>query len=183
VTDAFAAVIDAKSPWTFRHSDRTSVIATSLAAALDAAPETLRDLNRAARLHDIGKLAISNTILDKPAALTPSERETINTHPAITGSILERVPGLREVAPVAAAHHERLDGSGYPNRWTARELTMPMRVLAVADVYDALTSPRPYRPARSSDQALEILAAEAPRRLDPDAVRALETLLAGAPAR
>jgi HD-GYP domain-containing protein (c-di-GMP phosphodiesterase class II) len=183
VTDVFAAVIDAKSPWTYRHSDRTSVIATSLAAALDADPATLRDLNRAARLHDIGKLGISNTILDKPAALTRSERATVETHPAITGSILERVPGLRKIAPLAAAHHERLDGSGYPNGWTAGELTMPMRVLAVADVYDALTSPRPYRRALSSEETLGILAAEAPRRLDPDAVRALESMRAGAPAR
>ena len=178
IADAFAAVIDAKSPWTYRHSDRTSVIATSLAAALEADADTLRDLNRAARLHDIGKLAISNTILDKPAPLTAGERAAIVTHPRITRRILERVPGLREVSELAAAHHERLDGSGYPNAWTARELTMPMRVLAVADVYEALTSPRPYRPAHSSDEALEILAADAPHRLDPDAVAALEQLLA-----
>ena len=113
-------------------------------------PATLRDLRRAARLHDIGKLAISNLILDKPAPLTPAEFATVKDHPRITQLMLERVPGLREVAALAGAHHERFDGSGYPHGWAAAELTMPMRALAVADVYDALTSARPYRPARSS---------------------------------
>ncbi len=180
IADAFAAVIDAKSPWTYRHSDRTSLIATSIAAELDADTRTLRDLRRAARLHDIGKLAISNLILDKPAQLTPAEFATIKDHPRITQLILERVPGLREVAPLASAHHERLDGSGYPQALDASELTMPMRALAVADVYDALTSERPYRPARSSELALEIIRSDAPHRLDLDAVQALESLLSQA---
>jgi HD-GYP domain-containing protein (c-di-GMP phosphodiesterase class II) len=181
IADAFAAVVDAKSPWTYRHSDRTSVIATSIAAALDADPSTLRALARAARLHDIGKLGISNRILDKPAPLTPPELERVREHPHLTRRILERAPGLRDVAALASAHHERLDGSGYPDALTADELSLPMRVLAVADVYEAMTSERPYRPAHTSDEALEILRAEAPRRLDPDAVGALEALLAGRP--
>jgi HD-GYP domain-containing protein (c-di-GMP phosphodiesterase class II) len=177
IGDAFAAVIDAKSPWTYRHSDRTSLIATSIAAELDADSGTLRDLRRAARLHDIGKLAISNLILDKPAQLTPAEFAAVKDHPRITQLILERVPGLRDVAPLASAHHERLDGSGYPQALDAADLTMPMRALAVADVYEALTSERPYRPARSSELALEIIRSDAPHRLDPDAVQALESLL------
>jgi HD-GYP domain-containing protein (c-di-GMP phosphodiesterase class II) len=180
IADGFAAVIDAKSPWTYRHSDRTSVIALSIAEALDADATTLRDLARAARLHDIGKLGVSNQILDKPAELTDAEFAAVKEHARITHTILARVPGLREVAPLASAHHERLDGSGYPYGWTADRLTMPMRALAVADVYDALTSERPYRPAHSSERALEVLRSEAPRRLDPDAVGALEALLAGA---
>jgi HD-GYP domain-containing protein (c-di-GMP phosphodiesterase class II) len=182
IADGFAAVIDAKSPWTYRHSDRTSVIALSIAEALDADATTLRDLGRAARLHDIGKLGVSNQILDKPAELTDAEFAAVKEHARITNTILSRVPGLRAVAPLASAHHERLDGSGYPFGWTAERLTMPMRALAVADVYDALTSERPYRPAHSSDRALEVLRAEAPRRLDPDAVGALEALLEARPA-
>ena len=180
IADGFAAVIDAKSPWTYRHSDRTSVIALSIAEALDADATTLRDLARAARLHDIGKLGVSNQILDKPAELTDAEFAAVKEHARITHTILARVPGLREVAPLASAHHERLDGSGYPYGWTGDRLTMPMRALAVADVYDALTSERPYRPAHSSERALEVLRSEAPRRLDSDAVGALEALLAGA---
>ena len=179
VADAFAAVVDAKSPWTYRHSDRTSVIAMSIDAALDGDPETQLDLSRAGRLHDIGKLAISSRILDKPAALTERELERVRAHPDITRRILERVPGLGELAPLAAAHHERLDGSGYPDALTAAELTLPMRILAVADVYEALTSARPYRPAFTSEQAIEVLRADTPNRLDADAVHALETLLAG----
>ena len=156
------------------------MIALSIAEALDADATTLRDLARAARLHDIGKLGVSNQILDKPAELTDAEFAAVKEHARITHTILARVPGLREVAPLASAHHERLDGSGYPYGWTGDRLTMPMRALAVADVYDALTSERPYRPAHSSERALEVLRSEAPRRLDSDAVGALEALLAGA---
>jgi HD-GYP domain-containing protein (c-di-GMP phosphodiesterase class II) len=179
VADAFAAVVDAKSPWTYRHSDRTSLIAISLGAALEADADSQRDLGRAARLHDIGKLAISNRILDKPAALTTRELRLMREHPAITYRVLERVPGLSSIATLAGAHHERLDGSGYPDGLKAPQLTLPMRALAVADVYEALTSARPYRPALTSEEAIEVVRGEAPRRLDPDVVAALETLLAG----
>ena len=177
IAGAFAAVVDAKSPWTYEHSDRTSMIATRIAADLGAGPATLRDLRRAARLHDVGKLAISNLILDKPAPLTPAEFATVKDHPRITQLMLERVPGLRDVATLAGAHHERLDGSGYPHGWTAPELTMPMRALAVADVYEALTSARPYRPARTPELALELIRSDTPHRLDADAVTALERIL------
>jgi HD-GYP domain-containing protein (c-di-GMP phosphodiesterase class II) len=176
---AFAGVIDAKSPWTYRHSDRASVIAASLAAALGAGGDTLDDLRRAALLHDIGKLSISNRILDKAGRLTPAEFAKVREHPLITARILERVPGLRHLAPLAAAHHERLDGRGYPHGLTAAELDMPMRVLAVADVYEAVTSERPYRRAMSSGRALAIVREQAPARLDGDAVAMLGDLLEG----
>jgi HD-GYP domain-containing protein (c-di-GMP phosphodiesterase class II) len=177
IAGAFAAVVDAKSPWTYRHSDRACVIVLSLANALGAGNETLSDLRRAARLHDIGKLAISNRILDKPGRLTRAEMAAVREHPLLTERILERVPCFRHLAPLAGAHHERLDGHGYPRRRTGSELTMPMRLLAVADVYEALTSERPYRPARSSDQALEMMRADVPGRLDREAFCALEDLL------
>jgi len=174
---AFAGVIDAKSPWTYRHSDRASVIAASLAAELGAGPETLDDLRRAALLHDIGKLAISNRILDKAGRLTDAEFAKVREHPLVTGEILGRVPGFRHLASLASAHHERLDGRGYPYGLTGAELDMPKRVLAVADVYEAITSERPYRPAMSSKQALAILREEAPHRLDADACAALTGLV------
>lgn len=182
VADALAAIVDAKSPWTYRHSDRTSLIAVSIAAALDADAATQRDLGRAGRLHDIGKLAISNLILDKPGPLTRKELERIKAHPGITHQILRRVPGMGGLAPLASAHHERLDGSGYPDALTADALTLPMRVLAVADVYEALTSERPYRAAHPSARALQIIRADVPQRLDAVAVDALEMLLASEPA-
>ena len=174
---AFAGVIDAKSPWTYHHSDRASVIAASLAGTLGAGMVEVSDLRRAALLHDIGKLAISNRILDKAGGLSAAEFAVVREHPLVTAQILERVPGFGRLASLASAHHERLDGSGYPRGLTADELDMPMRVLAVADVYEAVTSERPYRAAMSSDQALAILHAEAPARLDATAVDALDELL------
>jgi HD-GYP domain-containing protein (c-di-GMP phosphodiesterase class II) len=128
-------------------------------------------------LHDIGKLAISNRILDKPGRLTDREFEKVREHPSVTRRILEHIPGFGHLAPLAAAHHERLDGSGYPSGLTAADISLPMRVLAVADVYEAMTSERPYRAALSSERALELLRADAPGRLDADAVAALERLL------
>jgi HD-GYP domain-containing protein (c-di-GMP phosphodiesterase class II) len=178
IAKAFAGVIDAKSAWTYRHSDRACVIVTSLAARLGSNTETLGDLSRAALLHDIGKLAISNRILDKPGTLTAAEFAKVRKHPVLTALILERVPGFQSLAALAAAHHERLDGSGYPGGLDATELTPPMRMLAIADVYEALTSHRPYRPAMSSHQALEIMRADVPGRLDGEAFSALERLLA-----
>jgi len=174
---AFAGVIDAKSRWTYRHSDRTCVIVLGLAAALGAGDEELNDLRRAALLHDVGKLAVSNRILDKPGALTAAEFAQIRLHPVVTGQILERVPGFAPLAPIASAHHERLDGSGYPDGVTAEKLTMPMRLLAVADVYEALTSERPYRPAMSSEQALALIRDASSQALDDAAASALAGLV------
>ena len=179
IADAFAGVVDAKSPWTYRHSDRACVIVMSLADALGADAQLLRDLRRAALLHDIGKLAVSNRILDKPAALTQAERARVREHPVMTERILARVPGCEHLATIAGAHHERLDGGGYPHGLRGDELTMPMRLLAIADVYEALTSDRPYRRAHSSDGALAIMRREVPERLDREAFSALERLLAG----
>jgi putative nucleotidyltransferase with HDIG domain len=176
IAAAFAAVVDAKSPWTYRHSDRVCLIVMGLAEAFGADVEALRDLRRAALLHDIGKLAISNRILDKPAQLTSEEFARIREHPLVTERILARVPGCERLAATAGAHHERLDGSGYPRGLSADELTLPARLLAVADVYEALTSARPYRSERSSDEALAIIREDVPGRLDPDVVAVLERL-------
>jgi HD-GYP domain-containing protein (c-di-GMP phosphodiesterase class II) len=134
-------------------------------------------MRRAALLHDIGKLAISNRILDKPARLTDAEFARVRQHPLFTQWILERVPGFRKLAPLAGAHHERLDGGGYPHGLRGEQLTVPMRVLAVADVYEALTSERPYRHAMSSAQALAEMRPEVPGRLDGAAFAALEAVL------
>ena len=177
IADAFAGIVDAKSPWTYRHSDRTCVITMSVASGLGADAGSLRDLRRTALLHDVGKLAVSNRILDKPARLTEAEFALVREHPVVTERILERVPGCVHLAPVAGAHHERLDGSGYPRGLKASELTLPMRLLAVADVYEALTSDRPYRPALTSHDALAIMRDDVPARLDREAFAGLERLL------
>jgi HD-GYP domain-containing protein (c-di-GMP phosphodiesterase class II) len=177
IAEAFAGVIDAKSPWTYRHSDRACVIVLSIASVLGSGEQELSDLRRATLLHDVGKLAISNRILDKPGSLTAAEFATVREHPLVTERILQRVPGFRHLAQLAGAHHERLDGHGYPRGLSATALTMPMRAMAVADVYEALTAARPYRPALSSVHALEVMRPQVPERLDPDAFSALEALL------
>jgi HD-GYP domain-containing protein (c-di-GMP phosphodiesterase class II) len=174
---AFAAVVDAKSPWTYHHSDRTSLIATNVGAVLGFDIEELAGLRRVALLHDIGKLAVSNRILDKPAKLTHAEFERVKEHPLFTQWVLERVSCFRDLAPIAVAHHERLDGGGYPRGLGAEDLTMPMRVLAVADVYEALTAKRPYREALSDEDALDLMRLDVPVRLDGDAFSALEAVV------
>jgi putative nucleotidyltransferase with HDIG domain len=178
IAQAFAGIVDAKSPWTYRHSDRACVIVMSLASELGCDLETVGELRRAALLHDVGKLAISNRILDKPGKLTETEFAKVREHPVVTARILERVPGFQPLAAVAAAHHERLDGGGYPRHLRAAELTPAMRMLAIADVYEALTSQRPYRPAMSSAEALAVIRADVPERLDGETFAALERLLA-----
>jgi HD-GYP domain-containing protein (c-di-GMP phosphodiesterase class II) len=177
IATAFAAIVDAKSPWTYFHSDRTSLIATNMGAALGFDADELGDLRRMALLHDIGKLAVSSRILDKPSGLTAAEFARVKEHPLFTRWVLERVSCFEALAPLAAAHHERLDGSGYPSGLTAGDLTLAMRVLAVADVYEALTASRPYRPALKEDEALATIRRDVPLRLDPDAYEALETVI------
>jgi putative nucleotidyltransferase with HDIG domain len=177
VADGFASVVDAKSPWTHEHCTRVCAIALGIAGMMGFDDAVSQELRRAALLHDLGKLSISNRILDKPGPLTDAERARFREHPLLGEQILGRVPSLRPLAAVASAHHERLDGSGYPRGLAGDELTMPMRVLAVADVYEALVSERPYRPAHSSAEALELMRADVPQRLDPEAFAALEAFL------
>jgi HD-GYP domain-containing protein (c-di-GMP phosphodiesterase class II) len=177
LANAFAGIVDAKSPWTYQHSDRTSLIATNIGAALGFDAEELGSLRRVALLHDIGKLAVSSRILDKPSGLTPAEFERVKEHPLFTRWVLERVSCFRDLAPIASAHHERLDGGGYPRGLTAEDLTLPMRVLAVADVYEALTAERPYRGAFADQDALDLIRLDVPNRLDAEAFNALETVV------
>jgi putative nucleotidyltransferase with HDIG domain len=174
IAEAFARVIDAKSPFTASHSQRVAEIADGIAAVLGFTAEERRTLLRAALLHDIGKLAISSRILDKPDKLTDEEFRAIQTHPVHTLRILERAPCFASLADLAANHHEKLDGSGYPRSLDARHLDLPMRVLAVADVYEALTADRPYRGPLPVEEALAIINRDVPHKLDADALGALE---------
>jgi putative nucleotidyltransferase with HDIG domain len=182
IAEAFARVIDAKSPFTARHSQRVAEIADGMAAVLGFDADKRRIQRRAALLHDIGKLAISNRILDKPGKLSDEEFHAIKTHPVHTLRILERAPCFADLADLAANHHEKLDGSGYPRSLDADDLDLPMRVLAVADVYEALTADRPYRALLRVEEALAIIDRDVPRRLDPDARTALEVHLRRTPA-
>jgi HD-GYP domain-containing protein (c-di-GMP phosphodiesterase class II) len=174
IAEAFARVIDAKSPFTARHSQRVAEIADGISAVLGFDVDERRTMLRAALLHDIGKLAISSRILDKPDKLTDDEFRAIQTHPVHTLRILERAPCFLPLADLAANHHEKLDGSGYPRSLDARQLDLPMRVLAVADVYEALTADRPYRGPLPGEEALAVIGRDVPHKLDADARSALE---------
>jgi putative nucleotidyltransferase with HDIG domain len=177
VAHAFASIVDAKSPYTGHHSEGVAAIAHALAVLLDLDTGTRGTLRRAALLHDIGKLGVSNRILDKPGPLGPTEWEAVRRHPQWSMEILARVSAFHDIARIAGAHHERLDGSGYHRGLTAAVLDQPSRILAVADVAEALSADRPYRGALSADEVLRIMRRDADRALDADAVAALEQVL------
>jgi putative nucleotidyltransferase with HDIG domain len=181
VAEAFARVIDAKSPYTARHSEQVAHWAVAIGEQLEIDAAGRRDLRRAGLLHDIGKLAVSNRILDKPGRLDPGEFAVIREHPRHTRAILERVACFRSIVETAASHHERLDGRGYHRGLAAFDLSRPARILAVADIFEALTAERPYRAAMPAEQALDIVRSERGTGLCPAAVEALERAVATPP--
>jgi HD-GYP domain-containing protein (c-di-GMP phosphodiesterase class II) len=157
IAQVFAEVVDAKSPFTGAHSQRMTQLAVSTAIELGWSETDVNEVRRAALLHDLGKLTVPNMILDKPGALTPSEWEVMRMHSYYTERILEHVQGFEWLAFASAAHHERLDGSGYCRGLHGEQIPALSRVLAVADVYDALSTRRPYRPALSPERTLVIM--------------------------
>ncbi len=172
---AFAEVIDAKSPFTYRHSDGVAEAAMEIARWLDMTPREMKLLRRAALLHDIGKLSVSNAILEKPGKLTPEEWKIVRDHPYYTQKILEKIPGFEMLSEDAAAHHERLDGSGYWRGCGAEQLSLSARILAVADVFDALHAKRPYRDSLPVEKVFSVMRKDSPHALD---ARCLEALIA-----
>jgi putative nucleotidyltransferase with HDIG domain len=175
ICQAFAEVIDAKSPFTYRHSNGVARAAVSIAGQLGMPESQIVALRRAALLHDIGKLSVPNTILEKPGKLDDDEWRVVKKHPYYTLEILRRIPGFSELSDVAAAHHERLDGRGYWRNWGAEQLTTPARILAVADVFDALAARRPYRDGLPLETVFGMIRKDAPAALDAECVEALES--------
>jgi HD-GYP domain-containing protein (c-di-GMP phosphodiesterase class II) len=157
IASAFAQVVDSKSPYTSGHSERVTVFADLIAEQLGLAPERRRWLKRAALLHDIGKLGVSNAILDKAGKLDADEWEAMKQHAAHTQTILSRIAAFGELAAIAGAHHERLDGKGYPRGLTADQIAPETRIITTADIFDALTAERPYRAAMPVSKALAIM--------------------------
>jgi putative nucleotidyltransferase with HDIG domain len=173
VCRAFASIVDAKSEFTGQHSARVMGYSVEIAEALDLGQERIATLRRAALLHDIGKLGISNAILDKPGQLTDDEFAKVKQHPRFSYEILSRIRGFARLADIAGAHHERLDGRGYWRGMTGGQLDREMRILAVADVFDALSADRPYRGAMPMEQVFRILDGQAGTGLDADCVEVL----------
>lgn len=178
VAEAFGMVIDAKSPWTFCHSSGVADVSVGIAEVLGFQNHRLTTLRRAALLHDIGKLGVSNLILDKPGKLDADELKQMRRHPEFTFEILDRVRGFRDFAEMSAAHHERLDGRGYFRGISGEALSLEVRILGVADMYEALAAKRPYRKDLTQDEVMTVLLREAGTGLCPIVVSALQTFLA-----
>ena len=170
ICDAFASIIDAKSSFTATHSTRVTRYAVEMGTMLSFNPERLATLRRAALLHDIGKLGVPTAVLEKPGKLTDEEFGRIRSHPTDTGRILHMIQGFDRVTEIAAAHHERLDGRGYHRGIGAEGLDTDMRILAVADVFDALSAERPYRGALEMSEVFAIMERDAGQALDADLI-------------
>lgn len=150
-----------------------AVVAIARTLGLEASEFSI--IRRAALLHDIGKLGVSNAILDKLGKLTDAEWQTVRKHPENTFQILKRVPGFSPFSEIAAAHHEKLDGSGYLRGISDEQLNGPARVLVVADIYDALAAKRSHRDALPVEIVFEIMRRDVPRAIDAQRFEALQT--------
>jgi HD-GYP domain-containing protein (c-di-GMP phosphodiesterase class II) len=179
ICEAFADVVDAKSHFTYSHSQGVADAAFGIAQAMGLSRDRAQLVRRAALLHDIGKLGVANTILDKKSQLSPEEWKTVYEHPRITRRILERIAPFREMAVIAGEHHEKLDGSGYPDHLKAPDLSIESRIVAVADVYAALSEDRPYRAGIELDETLSIMSKLVPTQLDESCFEALVSVVAG----
>nr|WP_295465100.1 HD-GYP domain-containing protein [Mesorhizobium sp.] len=178
IAAAFADVIDAKSPFTAGHSRRVTLFTDMIAEEMGLDAEHRRWLRRAALLHDIGKLAVSNQILDKPGRPEESEWISIRSHPAHSADILRQVAIFRDLSDIAGAHHERLDGKGYPLGLAGDAIVAEVRMLTVADVFDAVTADRPYRKAMKVEAAFAILDKDTGTAFDGACVAALKRAVA-----
>ena len=171
---AFADVIDAKSPFTYQHSTGVAGAAVSIARTLALGEPEVKLIRRAALLHDLGKLGIPNSILEKPDALTGEEWKVVHQHPYLSSKILNRVPGFEQLSEIVSCHHEKLDGSGYFRGLSGEALPILARILAVSEIFGTLVTSRPYREALPLDKVFSLLEADAPRKLDADCVQALK---------
>lgn len=157
IAEAFGKVVDAKSPYTAGHSARVGLYTALLCESMDLPESRRRWLKRGALLHDVGKLGVSNSILDKPGKLDEGEWAAMRMHPVYTESILGRIKNFDELARVSAAHHERLDGGGYPRGLKAADIALETRIITTADIFDAITAERPYRGAVPVQKTLAIM--------------------------
>jgi len=173
IAQAFGDIVDAKSPYTGNHCQRVALYADLIGESLALGEGVRRTLRRAALLHDVGKLGVSNSILDKPGRLDEAEWRLMRLHPVHSRAILAGLPVFAEAAEVGGAHHERLDGRGYPDGVGADAISLATRIVTVADIFDALTADRPYRRAMSRAEAFAILEADRETAVDGEALDAL----------
>jgi HD-GYP domain-containing protein (c-di-GMP phosphodiesterase class II) len=175
---ALIGAVEARDAYTHGHSARVAELSVSVGLRLGLRPSALRALAEGAYLHDVGKVGIPDHVLNKPGALTDEERAWIQEHPIVGTDIVGRAPSLREALKVIRQHHERYDGLGYPDGLAGDEISLAARIVAVADVWDALTSDRAYRPAWPPDRALRHLEAGRGTHFDPRCLDAFLALMA-----
>ena len=175
---AMGALVETRDPYTAGHERRVTQLAVALAVELGIDGEVLETLSLAGEVHDIGKVAVPAEILTKPGRLTPTEFALIEAHPVAGADILAQVDFGAPVADIVRWHHERLDGSGYPDGLTGDQIPLEARILAVADVVEAMASHRPYRPALGVEAALDEVRSGAGRLYDPDVTAACERVFA-----
>jgi HD-GYP domain-containing protein (c-di-GMP phosphodiesterase class II) len=174
IAAAFGQVVDTKSPYTSGHSARVALYTDMIAEQLGLDPARRRWLKRGALLHDVGKLGVSNSVLDKPGALDRDEWDAVRLHAAYTEDILSRIAPFAELAKIAGAHHERLDGAGYPRGLGADQISIETRIITTADIFDAITAARPYRGAIPVEKALSMMEQTVGTALDARCFEALK---------
>ena len=179
LVDVFSCIVDAKSPFTKRHSDGVANLARYLGSLFQLPQETCEMLELVGLLHDIGKLRVPDKLLDKPGMLNEEEVIIMRRHSFDTYSILKNIRGLERISLWALQHHERMDGTGYPSQLKAADLSFEARIVAVADVFQALAQERPYRGPLEQRVIMVLLKQEAAAgKLDMEVVAAVEANLA-----
>lgn len=173
IVAAVGDVIDARSSFTSEHSARVASLTALLAQDLGLTPPHVRWLRRGAQLHDLGKLGVSNAILEKPGRLDDDELRAVRAHAALTEEVMQLIPAFGHLARVAGAHHERLDGGGYPWGLRGEEIPLETRLITVADVFDALSAERPYRAAMELPRVMDLMRREVGTAFDARVFAAL----------
>ena len=173
-----ARTLDLRDPYTAGHSERVAEYARALAIELGLDERQVIVVHGGALLHDLGKIAVPDSVLFKPGRLDAREREMIEVHPTVGASLLSSVTSMEDVVPCVLHHHEKVNGSGYPHGLRGESIPLGARIIAVADAYDAMTTDRPYRRALSSEEALAEIIEKAGAQFDVRCAQAFATLVA-----
>lgn len=175
---ALAAIIDAKDSYTHSHSEKVGRYAVEIAKEMHLAEEDIKAIHYASYLHDLGKIGINSSILQKPGRLTMDEFAVVSEHPRLGSGIVENVTFLKDLAPIILHHHERYDGKGYPAGLKKKNIPMGARILGLADAYEAMISDRPYRKALGKEKAIKEIKRCSGTQFDPDLVKVFLRILA-----
>jgi putative nucleotidyltransferase with HDIG domain len=170
IIQTFARIVDAKDAYTANHSSRVRNYSKMIAEKIGFSVEMTKQIEYAALMHDIGKIGISENILKRDGALSQEETEVMKSHPIIGYNIIAPMSFLSELAPIVLYHHERYDGSGYPEKLSKDNIPLGARIISIADSYDAMTSDRPYRKALTKEESISELVRKSGTQFDPKIV-------------